>query len=77
LLKGRGRRAQVVDLHGEGEAGAPRWEYELDPEAAAADGATAVSEKDAKLAQKLGQLRPFVDVFPQECMGQLVYSGPT
>ena len=28
-------------------------------------------EKDAKLAQKLGQLQPFVPAFPQECMGQL------
>ena len=35
------------------------------------------SEKDTKLAQKLGQLQPFVPVFPQECMGQLVYAGPT
>ena len=29
------------------------------------------SEKDAKLAQKLGRLQPFLAVFPQECMGQL------
>jgi hypothetical protein len=29
------------------------------------------SEKDAKLAQKLGQLRLFVAVFSQECTGQL------
>jgi hypothetical protein len=35
------------------------------------------SEKDAKLTQKLGQLQPFVAVFPQECMGQLAYFGPT
>ena len=28
-------------------------------------------EKDVKLAQKLGQLQPFIAVFPQECMGQL------
>jgi hypothetical protein len=28
-----------------------------------------MSEKDTKLAQKLGQLKP--SVFPQECMGQL------
>ena len=34
-------------------------------------------EKDAKLAQKLGQLQPFTAVFPQECMGQLASSGPT
>jgi hypothetical protein len=27
------------------------------------------SEKDARLAQKLGQLQPFIAVFPQECMG--------
>ena len=30
-----------------------------------------VSEKDAKLARKLGQLQPFLVVFPQECKGQL------
>jgi hypothetical protein len=36
-----------------------------------------VSEQDAKLAQKLGQLQPFLDVLPQECVGQLAYFGPT
>jgi hypothetical protein len=35
------------------------------------------SEKDAKLAQKLGQLQPFIAVFPHECMGQLASFGPT
>jgi hypothetical protein len=35
------------------------------------------SERDATLAQKLGQLQPFLAVFPQECMGQLAYFGPT
>jgi hypothetical protein len=35
------------------------------------------SEKDAKLAQKLGQIQPFIAVSPQECMGQLAPSGPT
>ena len=35
------------------------------------------SEKDAKLAQKLGQLQPFIAVFPQQCMGQLASSGTT
>jgi hypothetical protein len=35
------------------------------------------SEKDAKLAQKLGQLQPFLAVLPQECMGQLAHFGPT
>ena len=30
-----------------------------------------------KLAQKLGQLLPCIAVFPQECMGQLAYFGPT
>jgi hypothetical protein len=34
-------------------------------------------EKDAKLAQKLGKLQPFVAVFPQACMGQLASFGPT
>jgi hypothetical protein len=45
-----------------------------DPARAAA---TAASEHDAKLAQKLGQLQPFAASFPQECMGQLAYFGPT
>jgi hypothetical protein len=35
------------------------------------------SEKDAKLAQKLGQLHPFLAVFPQYCVGQLGSFGPT
>ena len=34
-------------------------------------------EKDAKLTQKLGQLQPFVPVFPPEYMGQLASFGPT
>jgi hypothetical protein len=28
-------------------------------------------EKDAESAPKLGQLQPFIAVFPQECTGQL------
>ena len=34
-------------------------------------------EKDAKLAQKLGQCQNCIAAFPQECMGQLPSSGPT
>jgi hypothetical protein len=34
------------------------------------------SEKDAKLAQKLGQLQPPIAVLPEECMGQLASFGP-
>jgi hypothetical protein len=34
-------------------------------------------ERDAELAQKSGQLPPFIAVFPQECTGQLAPSGPT
>jgi hypothetical protein len=34
------------------------------------------SEKDAKLAQRLGQLQPFIAILPQECMGQLASFGP-
>jgi hypothetical protein len=30
-----------------------------------------LSEKDAKLTQKLGQPQPFIAVCSQECMGQL------
>jgi hypothetical protein len=40
-------------------------------------GGGATGEKDAKLAQKLGQLQPFAAVFPQECTGQLASFGPT
>ena len=39
--------------------------------------AAAKSEKDAKLAQKLGQLQPFIAVFLQECTGYLAYFGST
>ena len=35
------------------------------------------SEKDAELAQKLGQLQPFLAVFPQEFVGQRASFGPT
>jgi hypothetical protein len=35
------------------------------------------SEKDAALAQKLGQLQPLIAVFPQACMGQLASVGST
>ena len=38
---------------------------------------SAESEKDVTLAQKLGQLQPFLAVFAPECMGQLLYFGPT
>ena len=36
-----------------------------------------ISEKDTKLAQKLGQLQPFIAVFPPERVGQLASVGPT
>jgi hypothetical protein len=41
-----------------------------------------VYDKVRKLVRKwssdqLGQLQPFVPVFPQECMGQLALFGPT
>ena len=39
--------------------------------------AGSISEKDAKLAQKLGQLRPLMAIFSQGCMGQLASFGPT
>jgi hypothetical protein len=35
------------------------------------------SGKDAKLAQKLGQLQRFLAVFPQECADHPVSFGPT
>jgi hypothetical protein len=37
----------------------------------------AEGEDDAVSAQKSGQLSPFIAVFPQGCMGQLAYFGPT
>ena len=36
-----------------------------------------MSEKDAKLGQKLGQLQPFAAVFAHECTGQPASCGPT
>jgi hypothetical protein len=39
-------------------------------------GSPALSEKDAKLALKMGHLHPFIAVFPPECMGQLASFGP-
>ena len=36
-----------------------------------------LSEKDAELAQNLGQLQPFTAVSPQECVGQLPSFEPT
>ena len=38
-------------------------------------GGHGASEKDVKLAQKLGQLQPFIAVFPQECMANLRLLG--
>jgi hypothetical protein len=35
------------------------------------------SEEGAVSAQKLGQLQPFVAVFPQECTDQFSSFGPT
>jgi hypothetical protein len=35
------------------------------------------SEKDTKLAQKMGQFRPLIAVLPQRCTGQLASVGPT
>jgi hypothetical protein len=40
-------------------------------------GRAASSEKDALLAQKLGQLQPFIAAFPQECVDQPASFGPT
>ena len=34
-------------------------------------------EKDAKLAQKLGQLQPFITAFAQQCTDQLASFGST
>ena len=35
------------------------------------------SEEDAELAQRLGQLQPFIAVVRAECVGQLAPFGPT
>jgi hypothetical protein len=45
--------------------------------ASAATLAILTAPEVSKLAQKLGQLQPFTAVFPQECVGQLAYFGPT
>ena len=39
--------------------------------------ASAASETDTKLAQKLSRIQAFLAVFPHECMGQLAHFGPT
>ena len=48
-----------------------------DVQGACINAITQISEKDAKLAQKSGQLQPLIAVFPQACMGQLAYFGST
>jgi hypothetical protein len=40
-------------------------------------GAERRGEKDAKLAQKIGQFQPLIAAFSQECVGQLGSFGPT
>jgi hypothetical protein len=50
---------------------------ELNVEIRSTDEKLQVRKRRHLLAQKLGQLQPFIAVFPQECMGQLEYSGPT
>jgi hypothetical protein len=44
-------------------------EQEADPSAA--------SRTKVRPSAELGQLQPFIAVFPQECMGQLASLGPT
>jgi hypothetical protein len=57
-------------------AGCADRESRAEPEGPGA--AAAQSEKDTKmLAQKLGQLQPFLAVFPQVCVGRLASFGPT
>ena len=56
----------------------PRFEcVDIQPSASVALLPADASEKDAKLAQKLGQVQPFITVFPRECTGQLASCGPT
>ena len=47
-----------------------------DGRCAAAVGGVDTGENDAELAQKFGQLQPFIAVFPQGCMGKLPSFGP-
>jgi hypothetical protein len=63
ILRGPHRPEPVLDERGV-PAGCPR--HHAHP-----------SEKDAKLAQKLGQLQLFIAAFPQECMDQRAFFGPT
>ena len=66
----RGQRGAAVRLDVGARAGGRRLRL-------AVPHLRAASENDAKLVRQLGQLQPFIAVFPQECMGQFVSSGPT
>jgi hypothetical protein len=37
---------------------------------------TGIEAENQQVRQTLGQLQPFIAVFPQECMGQPEYFGP-
>jgi hypothetical protein len=61
----------IGTLPGSGEIGAP-------PAKGDSPGVQLLDWRSgAKVRQLLGQLQPFMAVFPQECMGQLAFFGPT
>jgi hypothetical protein len=80
---GEGERGRGREREGEGqwerqrerELGRDREHDERAPLAEPRCGTR--SEKDAKLAQRLGQLQPVIAVSPQECVGQLPSFGPS
>ena len=53
------------------------WWFAIENTQGVAQVALTSSAKDAKLAQKLGQLQPFMAVSLLECTGQLAYFGTT
>ena len=63
-IRGHFRRPPHLELHGQPAGG--RDAREPRPLA---------GENDAKLAQKLAQLQPFIAVFPHKCVGQYAYFG--
>ena len=74
VFQGRSAHEQRLQLHVDVLAHKLRVERR---QQRAADGPDGPSEKETKLAQKLGQLQPFIAVLPRQSMGQLASFEPT
>jgi hypothetical protein len=74
---GAGVHVPAAEPRGRGLRGAHGAQEGAEPEEPDGPAHGDPSEEDAKLAQKLGQLQPFIAVSRQECMGQLAAFGPT